>query len=68
MEIATDKTDVEIEAPASGVLHNVLVGPGDIVPVGQVIAVIVPPGEVVASGWRTNLLQQTPKLMLRRDM
>ena len=40
MEVATDKTDVEIEAPASGVLRNVTAHEGDEVPVGQVIAVI----------------------------
>lgn len=40
MEIETDKVTVEIEAPASGVLTNVSVTPGDVVPVGQVIALI----------------------------
>jgi len=48
MTVATDKTDVEIEAPASGVLANVRVAPGDEVPVGQTIALIVAPGESVA--------------------
>ncbi len=41
MEIATDKTDVEIEAPASGVLLQVTAAEGDEVPVGQVMAWIV---------------------------
>ena len=45
MEVATDKTDVEIEAPASGVLRNVTAQEGDEVPVGQVIALIAAPGE-----------------------
>lgn len=45
MEIATDKTDVEIEAPASGVLRHVTAQEGDEVPVGQVIAWITAPGE-----------------------
>ena len=38
MEIETDKATVEVEAPASGTLVNVTAGPGDEVPVGQVIA------------------------------
>lgn len=48
MEVATDKTDVEIEAPVSGVLRNVTAKEGDEVPVGQVIALIAKPDEVVA--------------------
>lgn len=45
MEIETDKTTVEVEAPASGTLVNVTAGPGDVVPVGHVIALILAPGE-----------------------
>lgn len=48
MEVATDKTDVEIEAPASGVLRRVTAREGDEVPVGQVIALIAAADEVVA--------------------
>lgn len=48
MEVATDKTDVEIEASASGVLRNVTAQEGDEIPVGQVIALIAKPDEVVA--------------------
>src|ERR671938_83649 len=44
VEVETDKVTVEIEAPASGVLANVTVAPGDEVPVGRVIAVIQEPG------------------------
>src|SRR5438874_1898260 len=46
MEIETDKATVEIEAPASGVVANVTAQPGDVIPVGQVIAVILAAGEV----------------------
>ncbi len=45
IEIETDKITVEIEAPASGILANVTAVAGDVVPVGQVIAVIRAPGE-----------------------
>jgi pyruvate dehydrogenase E2 component (dihydrolipoamide acetyltransferase) len=46
MEVETDKATVEIEAPASGILTNVIASPGDEVPVGNRIAVILAPGEV----------------------
>ena len=46
MEIETDKATVEIEAAASGILTNVTASPGDEVPVGNKIAVILAPGEV----------------------
>jgi len=45
MEIETDKTTVEIEAPATGILANVTAQIGDEVPVGQRIAIILAPGE-----------------------
>ena len=48
MEVETDKATVEIEAPASGILSNVTAGAGDEIPVGNKIAVIVAPGEVVS--------------------
>jgi pyruvate dehydrogenase E2 component (dihydrolipoamide acetyltransferase) len=48
MEVETDKATVEIEAPASGILAHVTAAAGDEVPVTQVVAVIVAPGE--ASG------------------
>lgn len=49
MEVATDKTDVEIEAPASGILRAVTAAEGEDVPVGQVIALIAAPDEVIAA-------------------
>ena len=47
MEVETDKTTVEVESPATGVLAGVTAHVGDEVPVGQVIAVIVAAGEAV---------------------
>ena len=49
MEIETDKATVEIEAPASGILTHVTAQPGDQVPVGNAIALIVAPGETVSA-------------------
>ncbi len=47
MEIETDKVTVEIEAPASGILTNITAREGDVVPVGQTIALILAPDEKV---------------------
>jgi pyruvate dehydrogenase E2 component (dihydrolipoamide acetyltransferase) len=44
-EIETDKIVLELEAPAEGVLAGVKSAAGDVVPVGQIIAWIVAPGE-----------------------
>jgi pyruvate dehydrogenase E2 component (dihydrolipoamide acetyltransferase) len=48
MEITTDKVDVEVEAPASGVLLKILVNEGDEVPVKKPIAVIGESGEEIS--------------------
>ena len=45
MEVETDKATVEIEAPASGVLANVIAQPGDVIPVGKTIALVLAQGE-----------------------
>ena len=45
MEVETDKSVVEVEAPASGILASVTATPDDEIPVGQVIAFIVEPDE-----------------------
>ena len=49
VEIETDKVTVEIEAPASGILRDVTAQAGDVVPVGQTIALIFAPGEAGGS-------------------
>lgn len=50
MEIETDKAIVQIESPTSGILSNVSAAEGDIVPVGQAIALISAPGESTIRG------------------
>lgn len=49
-DIETDKAAMEVESPATGVLHHILAKPGEKVPVGSVVAYIYPPG--VAPGPR----------------
>src|SRR5204862_2961825 len=40
VEIATDKTTVEIPSPASGTVSRILVAEGEVVPVGTILVVI----------------------------
>jgi pyruvate dehydrogenase E2 component (dihydrolipoamide acetyltransferase) len=55
MEIETDKAAVEVEAPVSGRLVNVTAQPGDEIPVGRVIAMILAPEETIAQLAADNL-------------
>ena len=47
VEIATDKTTVEIPSPAGGTVAKILVAEGEVVPVGTVLVVIGPDGAEV---------------------
>ena len=47
VEIATDKTTVEIPSPAGGTVSRILVAEGEVVPVGTVLVVIG--GDAVAA-------------------
>jgi len=44
LEIETDKASVEIEAPTSGVLSQVIGQPGEVFPIGAVIGYLAPEG------------------------
>jgi len=41
LEVATDKANVEIEAPADGVVEKLLVAKGDVVKVDRLLAVLL---------------------------
>jgi pyruvate dehydrogenase E2 component (dihydrolipoamide acetyltransferase) len=45
LEIETDKATAQIEAPVSGTLRQIQAAEGDIIPVGQEIAIILQPGD-----------------------
>jgi len=63
VEIATDKTTVEIPSPAAGLVSKIFVAEGDIVPVGTVLVVIGgDPGEppVAPSAAPAGRVQATP--------
>ncbi len=49
LEIETDKAVLEVESPADGVLAGLKAKAGDVVPVGNIIAWIVGPGEAPPS-------------------
>src|SRR5258706_1484274 len=49
LEIATDKVDSEVPSPAAGVLSKRMFEEGQVVKVGQVIALITAENEVVVS-------------------
>jgi pyruvate dehydrogenase E2 component (dihydrolipoamide acetyltransferase) len=49
VEIETDKVDMEVEAMGAGVLRKILVQPGKVVPVGELLAVIGKPDEDISA-------------------
>jgi pyruvate/2-oxoglutarate dehydrogenase complex dihydrolipoamide acyltransferase (E2) component len=49
-EIETDKTNAELEAPIDGILGRHRFAPGDVVPVGVALTVILEPGEIETEG------------------
>ncbi|HWI73956.1 MAG TPA: biotin/lipoyl-containing protein [Baekduia sp.] len=42
LEVATDKANMELEAPVAGTVAEILVSEGDIVPVTQLLMVLEP--------------------------
>ncbi|MEW5957154.1 MAG: 2-oxo acid dehydrogenase subunit E2 [Chloroflexota bacterium] len=48
LEVETDKVNMEVEASASGILAGIKAGPGQTVPIGEVIAYILKPGETLS--------------------
>jgi pyruvate dehydrogenase E2 component (dihydrolipoamide acetyltransferase) len=64
MEIETDKATVEIEAPASGILAGVMAQAGDVIPVGQRIALILAAGEAPLPVQPFDMAQDKPAAVL----
>src|SRR6266436_6640803 len=62
VEIATDKTTVEIPSPAAGVLTKIFVGEGEVVPVGTVLVVIGGDGAEAKTQAPSNSLLQGTKV------
>lgn len=62
LEVATDKVDTEVPTTAAGVLTQILAQEGDVVPVGQTIAIISTNGEdnVSSNGAATKEVAPEP--------
>lgn len=54
--LETEKTTMESEAPADGVLSNILVDENETVPVGSVVAFIVEEGEILPDSDKADVL------------
>src|ERR1700675_3386418 len=54
VEISTDKVDLELPSPASGVVSEILIEEGETVTVGQVIARIAVNGAAPAASTKTD--------------
>jgi pyruvate dehydrogenase E2 component (dihydrolipoamide acetyltransferase) len=61
VEIATDKTTVEIPSPAAGVVSSILVAAGEVVPVGTVLVVIGGDGAAVPLLAEAKPAERTPR-------
>lgn len=57
----TEKTTIEVEAPASGILSKILVQADETVPVGAAVGLITLPGEV------PEVPEVKPKVLLRKE-
>ena len=60
MEIATDKVDSEITAPASGVIAKLLFEEGDVPKVGDIVAIITTDGENIGDSDTSSKLEEAP--------
>ena len=63
VEIATDKTTVEVPSPAGGTVSRILVAEGEVVPVGTVLVVIGGdrPGLLPVSDTETRTVETAPR-------
>ena len=61
VEIATDKTTVEIPSPAAGKVAQILVGEGEVVPVGTLLVVIGGDGAPRAAPQATPVVRRIAK-------
>ena len=68
VEIATDKTTVEIPSPASGTVTQILVQEGAVVPVGTLLVVIGGDGEVSGTAIECPLERAQLTLTVRDDL
>src|SRR3989304_5327223 len=63
--ILTDKAAIEIEAPASGILAGIKARPDDVIPVSEIIAYILQPGEKLPAEIQLAPAADTPASQTR---
>ncbi|MFN8345185.1 MAG: dihydrolipoamide acetyltransferase family protein [Spirosomataceae bacterium] len=61
LEVATDKVDTEVPAPHSGIIKEILVKEGDVVPVGGVVIRIETVAEKGTNGVESTEVTPTPE-------
>ena len=61
LEIATDKVDSEIPSPVDGVIVEILHQVDEVIPIGQVVAIIQTAGEESPSDPKPAVAEQAPK-------
>lgn len=61
LEIMTEKVVMEVEAPASGILMGIKFGPDQVVPVGEIIAYILQPGETLEEIYIPEIARALPQ-------
>lgn len=59
-EISTDKVDMDLEAPFSGVIHELLVEPGTAIPLGETMATIITDEDDLLSGLTLGAADSAP--------
>ena len=65
--ILTDKANIEIEAPASGILAGLRARPDDVIPVTEVIAYILEPGEALPVAAEARPATVAPAVPVRAE-
>jgi pyruvate dehydrogenase E2 component (dihydrolipoamide acetyltransferase) len=53
-EVMTDKIDMEVEAPAAGVIESLVANPGDVVEIGKPVLIMLTETEVMAFDFGAN--------------
>ena len=59
-EVMTDKIDMEVEAPADGVIEALVANPGDVVEIGKPVLIMLTETEVMAFDFGTDALNSYP--------
>ena len=61
LEVATDKANIEVEAPVSGFLRKIIASEGEIIPVARTIAYITETMEEEIPGETPSLIKASPR-------